>query len=152
MLLGTVPTDPQPNGPAGRETYYHTLDRILQGYPDHCGPPNGLAWVQQKLQEYQGPVPPTFDPNAPIYNVANAQEVLNTVMEHLMGDHDGNYPRDQEIDELAPSLKESVMQAIHANQPTPCNHVFADIEDLAHQAQDLIPTDELQAIRKSMGL
>ena len=53
LVLGAVPPDPQPRGPFGRETYYQTLDKILEGYPNHCGRKNGLTWVWEKLQDYQ---------------------------------------------------------------------------------------------------
>ena len=51
-VLGIVPPDPderRSNGlPLGR-TYYRTLDRILEGWTEHCGRPDGLAWVRERL-------------------------------------------------------------------------------------------------------
>ena len=35
FVLGTVPPDPVPDI---RSVYYATLDRILDGWTDHCGP------------------------------------------------------------------------------------------------------------------
>lgn len=32
--------------------YYVTLDGILAGWPEHCGKPDGMAWLQQRLAEY----------------------------------------------------------------------------------------------------
>ena len=46
FILGTVPPDPETSF---RETYYRTLDRILEGWPEHCGQPAGLAWVKERL-------------------------------------------------------------------------------------------------------
>ncbi len=45
QLLGTCPPD------EGFDTYYRTLDRILEGWADECGKPNGLAWVRRRLQD-----------------------------------------------------------------------------------------------------
>ena len=96
--------------------------------------------------------PATFDPLASIYTTANAQEVLNTVLEHLMGDHDGDYPNDTKLDALAPSLKASIMHAVQEEARTPCDHVYTDIENLARDVQELLPSEELQAIREAMRL
>ena len=50
MVLGVVPADTQERG----EIYYHTLDRILDGWTDHChvDNPNGLSWVIARLREW----------------------------------------------------------------------------------------------------
>ena len=46
LLLGAFPIDPDA-GPG--DVYYQSLDRFLKGWPDHCGPTNGLAWLIGKM-------------------------------------------------------------------------------------------------------
>ena len=48
MVLGIVPADTRVPG----EIYYHTLDRILDGWPERCGAPSGLSWVIARLREW----------------------------------------------------------------------------------------------------
>ena len=48
MVLGIVPADTRAKG----EIYYHTLDRILDGWPERCGTPSGLSWVIARLREW----------------------------------------------------------------------------------------------------
>lgn len=59
-VLGIVP--PDKNDPLSMRTYYRTLDRILEGWPDHCGHPNGLAWVRERLKAYA----PNDQPHRPL--------------------------------------------------------------------------------------
>ena len=47
FVLGTVPPDPVPDI---RSVYYATLDRILDGWTDHCGPKNGLTWIRDCIE------------------------------------------------------------------------------------------------------
>lgn len=57
QVLGVVPPDPDERRPQPGETrwnlrkgtYYRTLDRILEGWVEHCGQPRGLEWVREKL-------------------------------------------------------------------------------------------------------
>ena len=159
-VLGTVPADPEPDIPKSGTNYYRTLDRILDRYPDHCGPTGGLQWVEKRLREYnnrdqasQGQdSSEAFDPNRPIYSNANAQNVLEALLEHLMGDHDGDYPDDSTVDALAPRLKGLITQTVQQENRTPCDHIYMDIENLAHNVQELLTTNEVLAIRKFMGL
>ena len=47
-VLGVVPPDPDDRVQVGYGrglTYYRTLDRILEGWTDHCGSMGGLAWL-----------------------------------------------------------------------------------------------------------
>lgn len=48
MVLGMVPADTLERG----EIYHHTLDRILDGWAERCGQPNGLSWVIARLREW----------------------------------------------------------------------------------------------------
>ena len=54
QVLGVVPPDPDERRrdglPLGK-TYYRTLDRVLEGWTEHCGRPGGLAWVRERLAE-----------------------------------------------------------------------------------------------------
>ena len=53
-VLGVVPPDPderRSNGLPYGKTYYRTLDRLLEGWAEHCGRPGGLAWVRDRLAE-----------------------------------------------------------------------------------------------------
>ena len=57
IVLGKVPADPD-EGPPGRPTsYYRTLDCLLKGWPQHCGPINGLLWLMDRLAEYHATRP-----------------------------------------------------------------------------------------------
>ena len=47
IVLGTFPIDPDA-GPT--DVYYLGLDQLLNGWPDHCGAPGGLEWVQARLE------------------------------------------------------------------------------------------------------
>lgn len=46
LLLGRVEPDSKDLGEAG---WYETLDRILDGWPERCGQPGGLAWIEERL-------------------------------------------------------------------------------------------------------
>ena len=48
MLLGTFPIDSDA-GPW--DIYYNGLDQLLEGWTDHCGPPDGLAWLIGKMAQ-----------------------------------------------------------------------------------------------------
>ena len=49
QVLGVIPPD------ADGGSYYRTLDRILEGWSEHCGRLNSLAWVRERLaQSNQG--------------------------------------------------------------------------------------------------
>ena len=50
FLLGTVKPD-QPSSP--QNTYYETLDRILEGWADQCASPGGLEWLRDRLKKYK---------------------------------------------------------------------------------------------------
>ena len=54
-VLGVVPPDQEDPLVPGRRvwgrTYYQTLDRILDGWSEHCGQLNSLAWVREKLAQ-----------------------------------------------------------------------------------------------------
>ena len=54
-VLGVVPPDPDETVRRGfgrtMFPYYRTLDRILEGWSEHCGRPDGLAWVRERLAE-----------------------------------------------------------------------------------------------------
>lgn len=55
FVLGTIPADPIAEGDR-KSVYYHTLDRILDGWPEHCGKPDGLKWLSARLSaEYPAP-------------------------------------------------------------------------------------------------
>ena len=49
LVLGIVPADT----PVPGEIYYHTLDRVLDGWAEHCGRPNGLSWAIARLREWR---------------------------------------------------------------------------------------------------
>ena len=51
IIIGAVPVDEEPDGFMSRQTYYRTLDAILEGYGDHCWERNGLLWVTNKLRD-----------------------------------------------------------------------------------------------------
>ena len=46
LVLGTFPNDPEA-GPS--DVYYQGLDRFLEDWTDHCGPPDGLNWLIRKM-------------------------------------------------------------------------------------------------------
>lgn len=48
QVLAVVPPDPVEE-PRSRSLYYRTLDRILDGWAEHCGPPDGITWVRRQL-------------------------------------------------------------------------------------------------------
>ena len=48
FLLGVVPPDPIAEGDR-RSLYYATLERVLDGWPDRCGEPDGLRWIKETL-------------------------------------------------------------------------------------------------------
>ena len=57
-ILGVVPPDPDDRNSthlAPRQrlqlTFYRTLDRILEGWAEHCGTMSGLAWVRERLAQ-----------------------------------------------------------------------------------------------------
>ena len=48
FVLGTVPVDPLPQTDH-HSAYYNTLEAILDGWTEHCGPSNGLTWVRDRI-------------------------------------------------------------------------------------------------------
>ena len=48
FVLGVVAPDPVAEGDR-RSLYYATLERILDGWPERCGQPDGLRWVKDTL-------------------------------------------------------------------------------------------------------
>ena len=50
-VLGVVPPD---HLETDRGPYYRKLDRILDGWSEHCGKLNSLAWVRAKLAQFKG--------------------------------------------------------------------------------------------------
>ena len=46
-VIGVVPADQVAN--ERTETYYRTLDQILEGWPEECGKKNSLMWVRDRL-------------------------------------------------------------------------------------------------------
>ena len=51
LLLGHFPIDEEA-GPY--DVYYHGLEHLLEGWPEHCGRPNGLAWVIERMKTVEG--------------------------------------------------------------------------------------------------
>ena len=51
MIMGVLQPDHEPQGFMGRETYYRTLDAVLDGYGDRCWEKNGLLWVMSRLRD-----------------------------------------------------------------------------------------------------
>ena len=51
LLLGHFPIDEEA-GPY--DVYYHGLEALLEGWPEHCGRPNGLAWVIERMKTVEG--------------------------------------------------------------------------------------------------
>ncbi len=51
IVLGIVPPDTQEDTLSG-PTYHETLDRILEGWTDHCGLPHGLNWVRDRIASH----------------------------------------------------------------------------------------------------
>ena len=97
-----------------------------------------------------------FNPNEPVFPALTAQEALNEALAHLMDratefpSPQGEYPLDEEIDRLAPSLKGLVTKEIREQQLTPCNHAFGQLADLAHDIVAGLPQEETQALIDSM--
>ena len=52
LIVGEIPPDHLDQSVYRRDRYYATLDRILQGWPDHCGKPNGLIWVRDRIRDH----------------------------------------------------------------------------------------------------
>lgn len=46
------PPDPIQDG----QVYYRTLDRLLEGWADRCGQPDGLAWLRERLNAQSPPM------------------------------------------------------------------------------------------------
>jgi len=46
QVLGVVKPDDEDGEYNG---FYVTLDKILDGWPEKCGQPNGLQWVKERL-------------------------------------------------------------------------------------------------------
>lgn len=60
IVLGHLPADPNRGTHARPTPYYQTLDRVIRGWTDHCGPTNGLLWLIDRLAEHHaqaGPAP-----------------------------------------------------------------------------------------------
>lgn len=51
-VLGVISPDPDDGSSRGPQSrYYRTLDRILEGWPEHCIALGGLAWIRTKLSQ-----------------------------------------------------------------------------------------------------
>lgn len=96
-----------------------------------------------------------FDPREPVFPTMTAQEALNEALEHLMGEAtgegpQGDYPADDELDAIAPSLKGLVMREIREQQLAPCNHAFSQLADLGYDIAHGLPEQELNALLERM--
>ena len=69
-----------------------------------------------------------FDPERSIYHEANAQDVVNMLLENVMGENNGEYPENDEVDGLAPSLKGLIMRQIDASTLRSCKHMEHDVK------------------------
>lgn len=49
LVLGVLPPDPVAD--ERNQTYYRTLDRVLEGWPEACNKDqNGISWILNRLQ------------------------------------------------------------------------------------------------------
>ena len=51
LLLGHFPVDEETRW---ENTFYRGLEAHLDGWPQHCPQPNGLAWVVERLEAVEG--------------------------------------------------------------------------------------------------
>ena len=96
-----------------------------------------------------------FDSKEPVFLAMTAQEVVNEALAHLMdracdqtpaGTPQGEYPDEEEMDRLAPSLKAGVMREIREQELTPCNHAWSQMADLAYDVVAGLPEAEVDAM------
>ena len=52
FVLGYVPPDDVDESDR-RSLFYSTLERILAEWPEHCGRPDGLRWVRDRLADVE---------------------------------------------------------------------------------------------------
>ena len=51
-MLGYVPPDDVDESDR-RSLFYSTIERILAEWPEHCGRPDGLRWVRDRLADVE---------------------------------------------------------------------------------------------------
>ena len=98
---------------------------------------------------------PPFNPEESVFPELIAQEALNEALAHLMDEASedlpqGEYPGDDELDRIAPSLKGLVTREIREQKLDPCRHVFSQVTDLAHDVVQALPDHERQALLETM--
>ena len=93
-----------------------------------------------------------FDPKKSLYEEANATGVINMFMEKVMDDHQGEYPDHDQLDALVPSLKGLVMEKIETAKLQICKCIECDLDSMAADIKELLPPEELTAIREAMGI
>ena len=94
-----------------------------------------------------------FDPNRSIYPELNAAGLVNFLLERVMGDCQfGRYPNEDEVHNLAPSLKTLIMKQIENSTLSMCVHAESNMDDMACDVKDLLPPEELAALQDAMGV
>ena len=88
-----------------------------------------------------------WDPDASIYPGMRAQHLLNEALWDLNEGAGGNYPDGEELDGLAPSIRELVMREIRLSNLQPCRHDYDGLADMSHDVIAKLPEVELTALK-----
>ena len=88
-------------------------------------------------------------PDASIYAGLRARNVLDEALWDL-NEGGGNYPEEDEIDRLAPSLRTLVMREIRHSELLPCRHAQSELADMGHDVVRKLPEHEREALRARM--
>ena len=94
--------------------------------------------------------PHTYKPDEPIYQGARARDVLAEVLCQVIDDinTDPLDDDDPQVDQLAPSLRQLVMDQTQKADLPVCRHTDADINSLTFDILAALPDTERQALRQ----
>ena len=90
-----------------------------------------------------------WDPSTSICPGLRAQDLLNEALWDLE-EANAEYPKDEQLDQLAPSLRSLVMQEIRLSNLQPCRREFQEMADMGHNVIAKLPIHEKNALQEAM--
>ena len=116
------------------------------------GPGPGASHQQVLLEQRIGTLTDSqhpYNPDEPIHQYARARDVLAEALCLVIDDADTD-PLDHDdpqVDLLAPSLRQLVMDHIQLADPDICKHMEHDINSLAANILEALPDTQCRALR-----
>ena len=90
-----------------------------------------------------------WHPQTSILRDTSVQSVLNQVL-WAMNHYRGPCPNDEELDQLAPSLKDLIMKRVWERETPACGHLREEVGELARETIQQLPPEEIRSLRNFM--